>query len=109
MTVRSGNLFADIPDRSPEELFTTLIASQQFRLERIVSRGHASPAGSWYDQPEAEWVIVLTGSATIQFEGEAAPRALQRGDWVHIPEHVRHRVESTNENEPTVWLALHHG
>jgi cupin 2 domain-containing protein len=28
---------------------------------------------------------------------------------VHIPPHARHRVAWTDSQEPTVWLALHHG
>jgi cupin 2 domain-containing protein len=31
------------------------------------------------------------------------------GDYLHIPAHLRHRVEWTAENEVTVWLAVHHG
>ena len=38
-------------------------------------------------------------------EGEAAPRILAPGDYVLIPPHVRHRVEWTDADEPTVWLA----
>jgi len=29
------------------------------------------------------------------------------GDWIEIPPHVRHRVEWTETDEPTVWLAIH--
>ena len=52
---------------------TALLAAPNVRIERIVSRGHASPPNFWYDQPQAEWVIVLAGSAAIAFEGEASP------------------------------------
>lgn len=108
MTVSSGNLFDDIPDRLPEEQFVPLLTTADVRVERIVSRGHASPEGSWYDQPQPEWVAVLAGSAGLQFEGETAARILRRGDYLHIPAHVRHRVAWTDADEPTVWLAVHH-
>jgi len=107
--IASGNLFADIPDTLPSELLTPLVATPDLRIERIVSRGHASPPGFWYDQPRAEWVIVLAGSAGIAFEGEASPRRLTRGDHLHIPAHTRHRVAWTDANEPTIWLAVHYG
>jgi cupin 2 domain-containing protein len=32
---------------------------------------------------------------------------MKPGDWVEIPAHVRHRVESTQAEPPTVWLAVH--
>lgn len=46
-----GNLFADLPADLPDELFQTLAGSGDVRVERIVSRGHRSPEGFWYDQP----------------------------------------------------------
>ena len=33
------NIFADIPDAIPEEIFETIIETESFRLERIVSDG----------------------------------------------------------------------
>lgn len=104
----SGNIFAGIPASLSDELFTTLLSTPNVRIERIVSHGHASPPDFWYDQPEAEWVLVLSGAAGLALEGEAAPRTLRRGDHLNIPAHVRHRVEWTDPAEPTVWLAMHH-
>ena len=54
-----------------------------------------------------EWVIVLKGSATLQFEQEPAARSLGVGDYVFIPARKRHRVEWTEPQQPTVWLAVH--
>ena len=106
--IESGSLFADIPETLAAEQLTTLLAKPNLRIERIVSRGHASPPDFWYDQPQAEWVIVLAGSAAIAFDGEASPRTLGRGDHLHIPAHTRHRVVSTDAGGPTVWLAVHY-
>jgi cupin 2 domain-containing protein len=108
MTQSSGNLFAAIPPRLAREEVTTLLTSSGLRIERIVSHGQASPPGFWYDQPQAEWVIVLTGRAELSFEGEAAARRMAPGDWLHIPAHRRHRVEWTDPTQATVWLAVHH-
>lgn len=106
--IESGNLFAGIPGTLAAEQLTALLTTPNVRIERIVSRGHASPPDFWYDQPQAEWVIVLAGSAAIAFDGEASPRTLRRGDHLHIPAHARHRVVWTDANEPTVWLAVHY-
>lgn len=104
-----GNLFEALPGAAASsEVFDTLLAAPGLRIERIVSTGQASPPGFWYDQDEAEWVLVLQGQALLRFEDEAAPRALGRGDFVFIAAHRRHRVEWTSPDMPTVWLAIHH-
>ncbi|MGK9170101.1 cupin domain-containing protein [Inquilinus limosus] len=105
---QSGNLFDALPRDAAEEQFTVLLQAAGFVLERIVSTGQASPPGFWYDQARAEWVVLLKGSAGLEFEGEPTPRILSPGDWVHIPAHVRHRVAWTDPDQSTVWLALHH-
>ena len=106
--IETGNLFADVPARLAREEVTTLVAAPAIRIERIVSRGQSSAPDFWYDQPQAEWVIVLAGAATVTFEGEAAMR-LAPGDYVHIPAHRRHRVDWTDPARATVWLAVHYG
>ena len=100
------NFFADLPDKLPEELIEELIATPGTRIERIVSTGQASPDGFWYDQHEHEWVIVLRGSAGLQFQDPDEELVLQVGDHVHIPAHRKHRVAWTDPASPTVWLAV---
>jgi cupin 2 domain-containing protein len=102
-----ANIFEDIPANSPEELFATLLDADGVRVERIVSRGHASPDGFWYDQDRHEWVMVLKGAARLQFAEETVE--MRPGDCVNIPAHRKHRVEWTTPDEPTVWLAVHYG
>jgi cupin 2 domain-containing protein len=105
----SGNLFADLPAGLASEQITTLLASPDVRIERIVSHGQSSPPDAWYDQPQAEWVILLAGSAQLMFEGEDVARRMEPGDYVHIAPHRRHRVAWTDPTQATVWLAVHHG
>ena len=88
----------------PEELTETLAASQHVRIERIVSTGHSSPPGFWYDQEEYEWVVVLRGYAILEFEDRKQHLAV--GDYVLIPPHQKHRVLATTNIAPTVWLAV---
>lgn len=103
----TNNLFADLPAHLPDELISTLLGAANVRIERIISHGHASPADFWYDQPQAEWVIVLKGAARLQFEDGAVE--MKPGDFVNIPAHRKHRVEWTTTDEPTIWLAVHFG
>ncbi len=101
-----NNLFADIPQYLPDELFTTLLDAANVRIERIVSRSHASPEGFWYDQDQHEWVVVLKGAARLRFEGDEQPVEMKPGDFVNIPAHKKHRVEWTTPDEPTIWLVV---
>jgi cupin 2 domain-containing protein len=104
---RLQNVFASIPDRLSAELAETLSESKHARIERIVSHGHASPEGFWYDQPQCEWVVVLKGAARLRFENQANAIELKIGDAIEIPAQSRHCVEWTTPDEPTVWLAVH--
>lgn len=100
------NLWDGLPVNSPVEQFTPLFSTPALRVERIFSQGHASPPDVWYDQPQAEWILLLQGAARLQFEDRCVD--LCRGDSLHIPSHVRHRVDWTTPDEPTLWLAIHH-
>lgn len=51
------NLLEDIPAATAEEQVKELLRLPHVRVERIVSQGHCSPEGFWYDQAETEWVL----------------------------------------------------
>lgn len=74
---------------------------------RIASRDHADKAGQWYDQAEAEFVLVIAGAARLGFKNEKIERSLTPGDWVVIPAHCKHRVTWTDPSLETIWLAVH--
>jgi cupin 2 domain-containing protein len=105
----AGNLYAGVRASPDAEQFTGLFKHPGARLERIVSTGQASPPGFWYEQAHTEWVLLLQGAARLRFEDEAAARELAPGDWLAIAPRRRHRVEATQAQPPTVWLALHLG
>jgi cupin 2 domain-containing protein len=99
------NLLRDLPRASTGEIVERLVAGDTVRIERIVSRGEVSPPGFWYDQDEAEFVVVLAGAARLGF-ADGDVMALGPGDWVDIAPHRRHRVEWTDPGAPTIWLAV---
>ncbi|MGE5465684.1 MAG: cupin domain-containing protein [Methanocella sp.] len=103
------NLYADLPEDAANEQVVALLSRPGLRIERIVSNGQASPAGYWYDQPQSEWVVVVRGSARLRFEGDERDVVMQAGDWIDIPAHRRHRVEWTDPDTHTIWLAIHYG
>ncbi len=108
--IKIYNFFESLPADAEVEHFETLLQGEggPFRLQRIVSTGQATEPGVWYDQPDEEWVLLLTGSAQLKFEGEDHVRHLRPGDYVQIPAHTRHRVEATDQEVPSIWLALHY-
>ena len=102
------NIFSLTAEAGDHEEIMTLLATPELALERIISNGQATPDGTWYDQDKTEWVVLLKGSAGLLFEGEDTVHTLAPGDAVLIPAHARHRVEWTDPDRPTVWLALHY-
>jgi len=102
------NLFDQIPAALPDELIETLGRSEHVRIERIVSRGHASPAGFWYDQEQHEFVLLVGGRARLAFADGRASVDLAPGDWLEIRAHERHRVDWTDPQQDTVWLAVYY-
>lgn len=100
-----SNLFKDLDSRDGQERFDELLRNQGVRIERIVSHGHASEPGFWYDQNWDEWVLVLSGQAELEYEDRVV--RLLPGEYAMIPAGHRHRVKSTSADPPTVWLAVH--
>jgi cupin 2 domain-containing protein len=99
------NLFAPLPGPGATEEFLTLAAHAGVRVERIVSRGNVTPAGEWYDQDWAEWVVVVEGAAELTLADPEEIVRLERGDAFFLPAHRRHRVSWTAD--PTIWLTVH--
>jgi cupin 2 domain-containing protein len=103
-----GNILSPAPANLPQEIMEVILATDSFRLERIVSTGQATPAGEWYDQETHEWVMLLTGEAGLLFENDPQLIIMRPGDYLLIPAHCRHRVEWTAPVQSTIWLAVHY-
>ena len=100
------NLLSDLPLAGPEESLISILERPGLRIERIVSRGHVTPADRPYQQAEDEWVMVVEGAARLWLDGKGEVE-LARGDHLLIPAGLRHRVTWTTPSGPTVWLAVH--
>lgn len=101
-----ANLLTGIPAALPEELVDILADTAGVRIERIVSRGHSSPPGFWYEQAEHEWVLILRGRARLGFDHGAPEVELGEGDHLLIPAGRRHRVSWTDPEVETIWVAV---
>jgi len=106
MQAKNIYLMESIPWAADQELFETLCSDQNHRIERIISHGHTTPPDQWYDQQENEWVLLIQGKASLEFEnGEMLH--LGAGDYIFLPARLRHRVAYTSKRPPCIWLAIH--
>lgn len=105
--IETKNIFGNVPVNLKQEFFEEILSGNNFKIDRIVSVGHSSPNGFWYDQDKNEFVIVISGSARLSFnDGQIID--LKPGDYLTIPAHKKHRVDWTDPNQKTYWLALHY-
>ena len=101
------NLFSGIPDNLNDEVFESLVQVDNLKIERIISKGHTSPAQGWYQQDQNEWVVVLKGEAKLLFADDREVHLLP-GDHINIPAQCRHKVSWTLPDTETIWLAIHY-
>ena len=99
-----NNIFENIIIDKNQEQFFELLKNDNIRIEKIVSNGQSSPINFWYKQEENEFVLLLKGSAILEYEDKEVN--LQEGDFINITAFTKHRVKYTNEDEPTIWLAV---
>ena len=100
-----SNIFTLPPELPAEELFESLIETDRFKIQRIISTGQTTPPGEWYDQERDEWVMLLQGEAKLAYENDRIV-TLKAGDYLLIRAHQKHRVEYTSSNPPCIWLAV---
>jgi len=107
MEIIRGNIFLDKELTSKgEEDFETLFTSTDVLIEKIFTHGEIPVPGNWYDQDKDEWVLLLQGKATIEFTGNELIK-LNKGDYLFIPAHVKHRILITSKKPNCIWLAIH--
>lgn len=106
--MKKENIFhiGRVPAINESELIGRIIDSENFIIERIVSSGHVTPENTWYDQNKDEWVMLIQGSATIEFADKTSVE-MKAGDYLHIPAHHKHRVTYTSSGPHCIWLAVH--
>ena len=101
------NLLATACPPPGEESMHVLASAETWRLLLIASNDYRSPSGEWMDQADHAWVLVLRGSACIALENPDRIVDLSPGDHLSLSPHRRHRVERTDGDPGTLWLALH--
>lgn len=85
-----------------QETVKVLYESDHIRIEEIVSHGLASSPDFFYDQDEAEFVMVTKGNATLEINSKLVK--LETNDHLLIPPHCKHRIVSTSAD--CCWYCL---
>lgn len=98
------NIFDGIAEIGEEEQFDLLMKGRNFRIDRIVSSGHSSPQGFWYDQEDDEWILLVQGKATLEMEGKFVE--MKAGDYLFLPKNCKHRIEKTSVEPCCIWLCF---
>ncbi len=99
------NIFSKKINSQSDEVADTLYFSQNTKVERIISMGHKSPDGFWYNQSEDEFVILVQGSAKLEFENNEEI-CLEKGDSLLIPAYKKHRIIYTSINPQCIWICI---
>ncbi len=107
--MNKSNIYNNLPHNLSDELFETLISNENIKIQRIVSpKSFKSPQDKWFNQDRDEFVILLQGSAELLFKENKNTVKLKPGDHINIPRNTKHRVESTDKEIQTIWLAVHY-
>lgn len=98
------NLYENALPPAKGERFDTLLSHQGLVIERIVSTSRIE--SQEYVQEQDEWVVLLTGEATLEVAGREL--ALKAGDYLFLPARTPHTVRRVSDG--ALWLAVHlHG
>jgi len=92
----ASNVFEAIDD-------DTILQTNHVRIERMVLADDSTP--DWSEHDDGKWLILLRGSAAIDFYGEIGLRRMRVGDFVFVPPCQKHRITVTSKT-PTVCLAV---
>jgi cupin 2 domain-containing protein len=102
-----NNIYKTYEIDKENEIFDILFSGKNVKIEKISSFGQVTPHDDCYDQSWDEWVLVLKGNAVLRFFEPMEDIIMHEGDFVFIPSHKRHRVEYTDPEKITLWLAIH--
>lgn len=98
------NILENTGEAGEEEQFKLLLKLPNCRIDRIVSAGHSSPEGFWYDQENDEWIMLVQGEATLEMEEKQVE--MKTGDYLFLPKNCKHRVKSTSVDPVCIWLCV---
>jgi cupin 2 domain-containing protein len=102
--IEKYNIFDKVFVEKKEEQLFEIFKNETIKVEKIVSNGQKSPENFWYEQEKSEYILLLCGSAILEFEDFEID--LKKGDCLNIKARQKHRVKFTSLDEPTIWFAV---
>ena len=102
--IEKYNIFEKVFVDKKDEQFFEIFKNETIKVEKIVSNGQKSPENFWYEQEKSEYILLLSGSAILEFEDFEVD--LKKGDCLNIKAMQKHRVKFTSLDEPTIWFAV---
>jgi len=82
------------------EQHRTLVATRSFAVGEILTGALDAPVD--FDQDHDEWVLVISGRATLELDDRR--HELVAGDWLFLPARRRHRLVGAEPG--TRWLTV---
>lgn len=102
--MKPESIYSHISEAGEEEKFDLLMKLPNCRIDRIVSCGHSSPQGFWYDQENDEFILLMQGEVVLEFEDRMI--TMKAGDYMHIPKNCKHRLEKSSIDPVCIWLCV---
>ncbi len=85
-----------------EEIVEILSENEDVKIERIISAGQTT---DWMSDTRKEFVILVQGRATIQFENGKVD--MSDGDTLLIEAKRRHKVSYTSRDPHCIWICIY--
>lgn len=105
--IKVENYFSGFLKSHSKENYYDLLKNKKFVLEKIVSKGYATPRNVWLLEDKNEFVLLLKGTAELLFENGVTTK-LKEGDYFIIPSGIKHKVIKTSKKPLCYWLTLHY-
>lgn len=90
--------------KSDKVLVDAVFENSTIKLQRVVAHGQASSPGASCPQTDNDFLVLLKGELTLDYETEKENVSLVPGGYLITTPNQNNRVESTSKQEATVWL-----
>ena len=96
------NIFESEKLSMTEEIIEILAENKDVKIERIISAGQTT---DWMSDTRKEFVILVQGRATIQFENGKVD--MSEGDTLLIEARRWHKVSYTSRDPHCIWICIY--
>lgn len=81
------------------ECLNILFDNENIRVEHVFMPNKSSPHEFWYDVPEDEWGVIISGCVKFEYQNdEQRMVSYEEGQCFYLPRHTRHRIVETSSD-----------